>query len=577
MKIRLARRIYPAFIAITVLLLLGVSACTSESDDDSQEAAPPNHPDAATAMAATGQAVQVSEEVVSQFAADQQAINEEWDRFHGQFDSWRKGLTACDRTAALEALRVFAADFGAITEQARDLPGKGIARELPDNVILAANNEETALRLLRDNWQPGNPDLLENSQTERGNASNLLRMTSVEVDKLDELDKPEDQAVAEDFEEALGPVENAWEQFYDSFENLEDDYIDLTLPQIVTRLRALVEEHEAVLESLEAIPSDKVTDPVHDQLVGAAETESEALEDLLDAFRRIAKAESEGGQDEGEDQEQNGDGDAGDSGDTSNGPDSETSDDSDAGAGNAPQGSAQGQPSEGLAPGDSAPVEGALTQGSENGPAGPVPPVPFFGGGETRTEAATPPGGANGSSAAAGTDAGADFSEHFDVFEDTLDETRVARKQAGRELDALIEGVSEEDKEALAEFTNAFADLMDDWDDFHQEFDQWVRTEGDCDRADAVNELNQFNQSFSVLTTRVRELSQAAYLRPSSDLLSEAVDREGAALRSLASTWAPYESDVYRGLDEERANSLELRRLADRRTQEVMERHGMAQ
>ena len=144
-------------------------------------------------------------------------------------------------------------------------------------------------------------------------------------------------------------------------------------------------------------------------------------------------------------------------------------------------------------------------------------------------------------------------------------------------MDALIEGVSEEDKKALAEFTRAFAALMDDWDDFHQDFDQWVRTEGDCDRAEAINDLNRFNQGFSALTAQVRNLSQAAYLRPSSDLLSEAVEREGAALRSLASTWAPYESDVYRGLDAERANASELRRLADRRTQEVMERNGMAQ
>ena len=55
-------------------------------------------------------------------------------------------------------------------------------------------------------------------------------MTSIEVDKLDELDKPEDQAVAEDFAEALEPVEQAWETFYDNYEELEDDYIDLNAP-----------------------------------------------------------------------------------------------------------------------------------------------------------------------------------------------------------------------------------------------------------------------------------------------------------------------------------------------------------
>lgn len=563
MKTRLVRSIYPAFIALAALLLVGATACASESNEESGEAAPSNQPGSASAMSAAGPSVQVSEEVVSQFASDQAAINEDWDKFHGQFDGWRTGLTACDRTAALEALRVFASDFGAITEQARDLPGKGIARELPDNVILAANLEETALRLLRDNWQPGNPTLLENSQTERGDASNLLRMTSIEVDKLEELDKPEDQAIAEDFAEALEPVEQAWELFYDSYEKLGDDYIDLTAPQIVTRLRDLVEEHESVLESLEDIPSDKVTDPVHDQLVQAAEVEAEALEDLLDAFRRIVKAESAGGQDKNGDEAANGAGSETDGeSDTEGGKDSNGNGGAEDAAQDSAESSAQTQPAGPLAQSSGPPA--AATK--------PALPVPFAAvAGQSVGPGSQSTGGSNGSSS------DADFSEHFDVFEDTLDETKLARKQAVRELDTLIEGVSEEDKEALADFTKAFADLMDDWDDFHQDFDRWVRTEGDCDRAQAINELNLFNQGFGDLAARVRDLSQAAYLRPSSDLLSEAVEREGAALRSLASTWAPYESDVYRGLDEERANAIELRRLADRRTQEVMERNGMTQ
>ena len=572
MKKRLVRNLSPALFAILILLLMGAAACATDVADESPSPSPGNGVDSMSDGGSSAAQVEVSEDVLAQFAADQKAINDDWDAFHSDFDSWRAQLSACDRTAALEALRAFASDFSAITEQARDLPGKGIARELPDNVILAANNEETALRLLRDNWQPGSPTLLENSQTERGNASNLLRMASIEVDKLEELGKPEDQAIAEEFAEALAPVEQAWELFYDNYEELEDDYIDLTAPQIVTRLRALVEEHESVLESLEDVPSDKVTDPVHDQLVEAAEVEAEALEDLLDAFRRIVKAEASSGQAD--------DGAANGSGDSSNGAGSEAGEASDAdggqgseGSGSAPQGSAQGQPAESLEPGDSLQQEAPLAQGSGNGAAGPVPPIPslFGSGGDSKGQDSQSPDGSGGPSA------DADFSDHFDVFEDTLDETKITRKQAVRELDALIEGVSEEDKKALAEFTRAFAALMDDWDDFHQDFDQWVRTEGDCDRAEAINDLNRFNQGFSALTAQVRNLSQAAYLRPSSDLLSEAVEREGAALRSLASTWAPYESDVYRGLDAERANASELRRLADRRTQEVMERNGMAQ
>ena len=229
----------------SILLLLGVSACASEPEPETREPVPLTSPESSRAGA--GGAVPVSRDVVLEFASDQAAINEDWDQFHVDFDNWRARLSACDRTAALEALRAFAGDFSAITQQARDLPGKGIARELPDNAIKAANGEEAALRMLRDKWQPGNPALLENAQTERGTAADLLRATAIEVDKLEELDKPEDQAIAEDFAQALKPVEAAWETFYDNYEQLEDDHIDLAAPHIVTRLRALSEEHETVM------------------------------------------------------------------------------------------------------------------------------------------------------------------------------------------------------------------------------------------------------------------------------------------------------------------------------------------
>ena len=567
MKTRLVRKLYPAFLAVATLLLLGVAACATEPPVPTREPVPPTSPEVMRSGPSTA-AVPVSRDVVLEFAAEQEAVNEDWDKFHVDFDSWRARLSACDRTAAQEALRVFASDFAAITQQARDLPGKGVARELPDNVILAANGEEAALRMLRDQWQPGNPSLLENAQAERGNAANLLRATSIEVDKLEELDKPEYQAIAEDFSDALEPVEEAWDAFNDNYKTLEDDHIDLASEEIVTRLRALAEEHETVLGSLEDIPSDKVTDPVHDLLTEAAETEAEAFEDLLDAFRRIAKAEAEAAKKalEAEESEEG-------SGEAANGNGADSESEEGAGAsGTAPRNAAQDRPADGLSLGENPGDQGPLAQVPGDGASSAVPAVPF-----TRPVPATGSAGSAGQNGDNGEGAVEveDYSAHFDKFEDTLDETRVVRKQATRQLAALIEGVSEEDKEALAEFTEAFNALTEDWDEFHLEFDQWVRTEGDCDRSAAVSQLNLLNQRFSVLGSRVRELSQASYLRPSADLLSEAMDREGAALRSLSSTWAPYESDVYRGLDEERANAGNLRRLADRRTLEVMERNGI--
>ena len=158
-------KIIPRFVYLPALvaLLAFALACTSQADDSASQSTEPD-PRSGGAPSAAPTAIPISPEVVSDFVAAQKSINDDWDEFHVDFDQWRASLTACDRTAAAAALRQFASDFAEITEQARDLPGTGIARELPDNVILAANNEEASLRMLRDKWQPGNPALLENAR-----------------------------------------------------------------------------------------------------------------------------------------------------------------------------------------------------------------------------------------------------------------------------------------------------------------------------------------------------------------------------------------------------------------------------
>ena len=114
---------------------------------------------------------------------------------------------------------------------------------------------------------------------------------------------------------------------------------------------------------------------------------------------------------------------------------------------------------------------------------------------------------------------------------------------------------------------------MDDWEDFHSEFDGWTRTEGDCDRAGAASALQLYNQRFSEIASRVRGLSQVSYLSP----VPTCSPRRWNGRRSPAQPLkhlGPYESDVYRGWTRS-GHADKLRRLADRRVQELLERNGI--
>ncbi len=571
MKITLRHILFSSLCLVMVLAL----ACTNEAADSTPASGTSSSAPASSGGGASPTPIPVSTDVVTEFVEAQQAISQDWDSFHVDLDRWRAGLQACDRTAVESALRIFASDFGKITMQARNLPGKGIARELPTEVIAAATNEEASLRSLRDNWNPANTVLLESSQNIRAESADMVRMTQIAVDQLEEMDDPEDREIAKEFASNLAPVEAAWDDFYDSYDALEDEHLELDATEIVTRLRSLVDEHEVVVEALEELPADKVTDPVQDPLIEAADAEAEALGDLLDAMRRAARSEASEAEPEAETA-------AAENGEETaepNGPEGAMTGPEEAGAngegeangGNgAPQGSAEGDHQGALphalagseaAPNDHAGAGGEIGLPAATSMPGDPDPQGFpQESGEAEGNGGPPP----------------DYSEHFDAFDETLDSTRAVRRNALRDLEDLVEGFSENDREALAEFVAAFGKLMGSWDSFHTDFDAWVRTEGDCNRANVIAALQQYNQRFSEIGSRVRGLSQASYLRPSSDLISEAADREGSALRSLTNTWAPYESDVYRGLDEERSNADKLRRLANRRVQELIERNGIS-
>ena len=537
MKIKRRHYLFPGLAILLVLLLTTGLACATEEPPADEERAPSARPPApADGRRANPQVPTVSLATAEEFAAEQQAVNADWDTLHADFDQWRAGLTACDPSAMQEALREFASDFGEIVSVTYDLPVSTLTKDLSRYVIDAATFEERALRELRDGWQPGDTLLLNNVQEQRNNSASLLRDAANQLDELAEMDDPEKREAAEDFIEAFDSLEAAWQDFHDEYEQVRDSRKELALPDLVSRLKELSDIFDStVIPALEALPEDDATEELADQLKERADEEGDQLGSLLDAHRDLM-APPEIPAEVGEAVEE-----------------------AEEAAASAEQEAAemeQGQAQEG---------EAGQENGGENGQngEGDQPPDP-----ETPPEPtpAPPP-----EPEPPDTEATEEF---YLAMDQQVEESEAVLEQVGKDLKTMAEGIGETDREALAEFNSAFDRLLSQWDDFHEGYDQWLRTEGDCERADVANALGQFAARYNQLAAQVQGLSQATDLRPTSDLLNEAVARETAALRTLRNTWAPFRNDVYRGFDRERTEAGQLRREADRRTQEVLERLG---
>lgn len=511
MKVKLGRRwVLPA---VGILALLLAAGCAAGSPAAEPAPVLDSGPGMAMAQATTGGGMTpaVDQELLAEFAASQEAINGDWDTFHADFDAWRAGLTACDRSAMAAALREFAGEFGGVTALARDLPASGITRGLAYPVLDAAAVEGMLLGEYRDNWQPGNTALAAAVQTQRDAAAVVLRDTAERLDELGERDDPEQRAAAESLKDALEPISTAWDEVHQDYAALSREQGEIApVEEVIDSVGDLLNRlNGEVLEPLQKLEAeDDAVAEVADDLAAAAKSERAAMGELLDGIT-LRSQEREAAAAEGP-----------------------------------PVGLEELL---GLAPetGEDDTGSDAAPEGAGNGEPPPPPPLEPV-----------------------------DNGDLFAVMNAEVDAANAARKSGNRELKKLAEGIKESDRQALAEFGAALNQLQGEWEDFHADYDDWVSVEGGCDRAAAAQALAEFQQRFNLLGARVRGMSQVSYLRPTADLLTAAVSGEEAALRALTSSWQPYAADIYRPLDRERAKADDLRRQADRRTLEAMERFG---
>ena len=346
---------------------------------------------------------------------------------------------------------------------------------------------------------------------ENGRNEAASALRSVEFD-LEALVNTDVQA-AEEFAEAFDPIDELWEEFNDSYDALREEQDDMTPQQVVERMELLIADFQGVVDALDGLPSDPATRDLAKRLAETADNKAAGMDDVLEDLQ--AFVETVGGESE-----------------------------------SAPTPTPTPMPSE------SAGDEGASSEVKAQPTPTPTPtPKPLFG-----------PSGNGGRTT--------DTSVFFIDLDDQVEQSKETLEEVAANLENLAEEISEEDMVFLAEFSAALAELKQERDALHQEYEEWIFTEGGCDRGAVAASLAQFSQRYNQLGAQVNGLSQASSLRPSSDLLVEAFEREEDALDSLIQIWEPYKTDIYGGIDRERANADKLRRLAGRRTQEVVERFG---
>ena len=160
----------------------------------------------------------------------------------------------------------------------------------------------------------------------------------------------------------------------------------------------------------------------------------------------------------------------------------------------------------------------------------------------------------------------------FTKADASVEEGETALKQAARTLRSIADVDVEESLGELATFNSEHRRLRSAWDDFHDEYNAWRESEGGCNRADAISELDQFSRRMTSLSSAARALPQTGFLLPMYTLMVDAAEREENAMRTLRFTWQPFTIDAFKAVHEQRIITDGLRREAQIGVEELRTR-----
>ena len=109
--------------------------------------------------------------------------------------------------------------------------------------------------------------------------------------------------------------------------------------------------------------------------------------------------------------------------------------------------------------------------------------------------------------------------------------------------------------EAVEEFEGALLAIESDRDVFYEEFDTWSTGLVSCHPSSAREALREFAASFTVVSDAARNLPRASVSGELADLVIDATDVEGTALRNLRDRWQGGNIALFEAVEQNRAAS----------------------
>ena len=124
---------------------------------------------------------------------------------------------------------------------------------------------------------------------------------------------------------------------------------------------------------------------------------------------------------------------------------------------------------------------------------------------------------------------------------------------------------------ATEKFLKQKQTLDDDWDQFHQEFDEWRVGLTACHGSTVYEALRGFAVGFNEVTEQARGLPRSSHTLELADALIQAAEEEEAAYRTLRDRWQPNNLSFFEVVEQRRAGSASAQKQVEDKIDESRE------
>ena len=164
----------------------------------------------------------------------------------------------------------------------------------------------------------------------------------------------------------------------------------------------------------------------------------------------------------------------------------------------------------------------------------------------------------------------------FDVFDTHVTAVNQLRRALRNELDDARASLSETGQVDVSLLLFSTRTLGFAWDLFHDDYDEWRRTNGGCDQGQALDALGQLAADFSRTVRDIQALPSGPLVRGMGELLLRAAEREQAAVLSLRESWRSLDTSAFGRYSADRSFAETQRRQTALDLQDLLARQGIA-